>query len=115
MPGANLAYISLQILASLDSHTSENLQRIFLKLHGLTKFGTINRFMEMNFCFNEKHKKSQFCVTSSKRSIDLKQPNPRDVAPLKRHANEASGSISCAVRQNDPLASFVCQNRWLLQ
>ena len=39
----------------------------FLKLHRLTKFGTINRFMETNFCFNENHKKSQFCVTSSKR------------------------------------------------
>ena len=25
--------------------------------------------MEMNFCLNEKHKKSHFCVTSSKRSI----------------------------------------------
>ena len=25
--------------------------------------------MEMNFCFNEKHKKSQFCVTSSKWAI----------------------------------------------
>ena len=30
------------------------------ELHRLTKFGAINRFMEMNFCFNEKHKKSQF-------------------------------------------------------
>ena len=25
--------------------------------------------MVMNFCFNEKHKKSQFCATTSKRSI----------------------------------------------
>ena len=25
--------------------------------------------------------------------------------------NEASGSISCDTMQNDPLASFVCQNR----
>ena len=32
--------------------------------------GMINRFMGMNFCFNENHKKSQFCVTSSKRSIE---------------------------------------------
>ena len=44
---------------------------MFLKLHRLTKFGRINRFMEMNFCFNEKHKKSPFCVTSSKRAISL--------------------------------------------
>ena len=30
----------------------------------VTKFGTINRFLEKNFCVNEKHKKSQYCVTS---------------------------------------------------
>ena len=64
-----LAYVSLYILANLGSRISKSLQRIFLKLHGLTKFGTINRFMKMNFCLNEKHKKLQFCVTSSKGSI----------------------------------------------
>ena len=46
--------------ANLGSHISENLQRIFLRLHRLTIFGTINRFMEMNYCLNENHKKSQF-------------------------------------------------------
>ena len=50
------------------SYISETLQRIFLKLSRLTKFGTINRFMEMSFCFNEKHKKLQFYVTMWKRS-----------------------------------------------
>ena len=63
----SLAYIST--LANLGSLISERLRRIFLKLDRLTKFGMINRFMEKNFCFNEKHKKLQFCVTSSKRSI----------------------------------------------
>ena len=42
-------------MANLGSHISECLQNIFLKLYGLTKFGTINRFLAMNFCFNEKH------------------------------------------------------------
>ena len=32
-----------------------DLQRIVLKLHRLTKYSTINRFMETNFCFNENH------------------------------------------------------------
>ena len=54
----------------MGSHVSESLQQIFLKLHSSTKFGTINRFMEMNFRLNEKHKKSQFCATSSKRSAE---------------------------------------------
>ena len=53
----------------LGSHISDSLQRIFLKLHRSTKIGTINRVMEMNFCSNEGHKKSQFCVTSPKSSI----------------------------------------------
>ena len=57
------------MLANLGSHISESLQWIFLKFNRLAKFGTINRFMEKNFCFNEKHKKSQFCLTSSSRSI----------------------------------------------
>ena len=65
----------------LCSHISKSLQQIFLKHHRLTKFGTINRFMEMNFSFKEKHKKSQFCMTSWKRSINpftitLKYPSP---------------------------------------
>ena len=30
---------------------------------------------------------------------------------LKRLANEASGSMPCDTRQNDPVASFVRQNR----
>ena len=42
-------------IANLGSRISESLQRIFLKPHKLAKFGTINRFMEMNFCFNEKY------------------------------------------------------------
>ena len=29
----------------------------------------VNRFTEMKFWFNEKHKKLQFCVTSQKRRI----------------------------------------------
>ena len=33
----------------LSAHISESLQRIYLKRHRLAKFGTINRFMEMNF------------------------------------------------------------------
>ena len=37
-----LAYISLLILANVRSHISESLQRIFLKLYRLTKFGTID-------------------------------------------------------------------------
>ena len=45
-----------QVWASLDSHISESLQRFLLKLHGLTKFGTIHRFTKSNFCFNEEHK-----------------------------------------------------------
>ena len=58
MAGCPLAYIYLyQALANLGSHISESLQRNFLKRHRLTKFGTINRFMKKNFCFNEKHKK----------------------------------------------------------
>ena len=48
-------YISLYILANLGSHIYESLQRSFLKLHRLTKFSTINQFMEMNFCFNRKN------------------------------------------------------------
>ena len=52
-----------------DDLGAKSLQRIFLKPHRLTKFGTVNRFKEINFWFNEKHKKSQFCVTSLKRSI----------------------------------------------
>ena len=58
-------------IANSGSHISESLQWIFLKLHRLTKFGTINRFMGMNFCFNVKHKKSQFCVISWKWYISL--------------------------------------------
>ena len=54
---------------NLGSPISESLRRIFPILPGLTKFGTINRFVDMNFWFNEKHNKSQFCVTSWKRSI----------------------------------------------
>ena len=30
-------------------------QWVFMKLHWLTKFGMINRFMHMNFCFDVKH------------------------------------------------------------
>ena len=30
-------------------------QRIFMKLHRLTKLGMIHRFMHMNFCFEVKH------------------------------------------------------------
>ena len=70
MAGCPVAYIYLyKALANLGFHISESLQRNFLKRHRLTKFGTINRFMKKNFCFNEKHKKWQFCVTSSKRSV----------------------------------------------
>ena len=58
MAGCPLAYIYLyKVLANLGCHISEGLQRNFLKRHRLTKFGTINRFMKKNFCFNEKHKK----------------------------------------------------------
>ena len=64
-----ILFLCLQILANLGSHISMGFQRIFLILHTLTKFGTINQFTEMNFCFNEKHKKSQFCLTSSSWSI----------------------------------------------
>ena len=63
--GIHFFVLKYWILANLGSHISKSLQRNFLKLHRLTKFGTINRFIKMNFCFDEKHKKSQFCVTSS--------------------------------------------------
>ena len=56
-------------MAILGSRISESLQPINLKLHRLTKFGTTNWFMEMNFCFHEKQKISQFWITSWKRSI----------------------------------------------
>ena len=35
--------------------------------------------MEMNYCFNEKHEKSRFCATSSKRSIWYDMPWPKQV------------------------------------
>ena len=53
---------------NLGSHSFESLQWIFLKLLRLTKLGTINRFMEMNFCFQEKSRNRNF-VTSLKRAI----------------------------------------------
>ena len=40
----------IQLFVNLGSHIFESLQWIFLKLRRLTKFCTINRFMEMNFC-----------------------------------------------------------------
>ena len=52
--------------------------------HRLTKFGTINQFMEMNFGFNEKHKKSKFCGRFSERSIHLKLLLPTALKKDKR-------------------------------
>ena len=77
-----LAYISLYV--NLGSHISESLQWIFLKFRRLAKFGTINRFMETTFCSNEKHKKSQFCVTSSERSIELSSRRERNFKQTSR-------------------------------
>ena len=54
----------------MGSHISESLQRIFLKRVRLTKFGTINRFMKKNFCFNEKHK-SKGSVSQLMDDLDL--------------------------------------------
>ena len=56
----------------------------FPEIRRLAKFGTINRFMETTFCSNEQHKKSQFCVTSSKRSTELSSRRERNFKQTSR-------------------------------
>ena len=54
----------IHFVVNLGSHIVESLQQIFFsKLYLSTTLGAVNCFMEMNFCFDEKHKKSQFCMT----------------------------------------------------
>ena len=56
MPGGKRVSTGIHFLVNigkfrLSNFQDQNLQRILLTLHRLTKFGTINRFMEMKFCF----------------------------------------------------------------
>ena len=56
-------HVGHTVLASSGCCISEGLHSIFLKFHRLTKFVMVNQFKESNFCFYEKHKKLQLCLT----------------------------------------------------
>ena len=71
--------------ASLQSSAKENTTARSLLEFAMDfpdKFCTINRFMEMNFCFlNEKNKNSPFCVTLALKRSNNFQRSPRVVSP----------------------------------
>ena len=60
----------MHFFVNSGSRIFESLQWAFLKLRRLAKkFGAINRFMETNFCFNEKQKKFAILRNIVNRSI----------------------------------------------